>query len=69
MTAEPRAFVEAEKLAGGNVAKACNLLQVPRSAYYVWQEHVLSARAISDADLTAKIVAAHTLARVTPVGG
>jgi putative transposase len=59
MTAGCRAFVEAESHAGRNVAKACSLLQVSRSAYYTWQEHVPSARALSDAELTDKIVAAH----------
>ena len=34
MTAQTRAFVEAEKQAVGNVAKACVLLEVSRSAFY-----------------------------------
>jgi hypothetical protein len=34
MTAQRRAFVEAEKQADRNVAKACELLEVSRSAFY-----------------------------------
>ena len=65
MTAECRAFVEAEKLADRNVVKACGLLQVSRSAFYTWQSHVPCARALSDAELTERIVAAHAQSRGT----
>ena len=34
MTAEVQAFIEAEKHADRNVAKACELLDVSRSAFY-----------------------------------
>ena len=34
MTAEVQAFIEAEKQADRNVAKACELLEVSRSAFY-----------------------------------
>ena len=34
MNAQARAFVEAEKQAGRNVVKACELLEVSRSAFY-----------------------------------
>ena len=34
MNAQARAFVEAEKQAGRNVVKACELLEVFRSAFY-----------------------------------
>ena len=36
MTVQRRAFVEAEKTAGRNVAQACELLEVSRSAFYTW---------------------------------
>jgi len=65
MNAECRAFVEAEKLADRNVVKACGLLQVSRSAFYTWQRHVPSARALSDAELTSRIVVAHAQSRGT----
>ena len=63
MTTRCREFIEAEKQAGGNVVKACDLLQVSRSAFYAWHEHVPSARALSDAELTEKIRAVHRPAR------
>ena len=59
MTAEVQAFVEAEKQAVRNVAKAGELLEVPRSAFYVRLNHVPSARKLSDAELTERIRAIH----------
>jgi putative transposase len=59
MTAEVQAFIEAEKLADRNVAKACELLEVSRSAFYDRLNHVPSAREVSDAGLTEKIRAVH----------
>ena len=59
MSAQRRAFVEAEKQAGGNVVKACDLLQVSRSAFYQWRKQVPSARQVSDAELTEKIREIH----------
>ena len=44
-------FVEAEKHEGGNVAKACHLLEVSKSAYYERRKGVPSARQVSDAEL------------------
>jgi hypothetical protein len=45
-------FVEAEKAEqDGNVAMACVLLKVSRSAYYEWSKHIPSARDLSDAEL------------------
>jgi putative transposase len=52
-------FVEAEKSAGHNVTKACELLEVSRSAYYERRNGVPSERKITDAELTQKIVAIH----------
>ncbi len=65
MTTRCREFIEAEKRAGGNVVKACDLLQVSRSAFYAWHEHVLSPRALSDAELTEKIRAVHSASQGT----
>ena len=59
MTAEVRAFIEAEKHADRNVAKACELLEVSRSAFYEWLTHTRSAREISDAELTERIRPIH----------
>jgi putative transposase len=59
MTASCQAFVEAEKTAGRNVAKACELLEVSRSAFYDRLSQVPSAREISDAELTEKIGQIH----------
>jgi putative transposase len=59
MSAQRREFVEAEKQAGGNVVKACDLLQVSRSAFYQWRKQVPSARQVSDAELTEKIREIH----------
>jgi transposase InsO family protein len=53
-------FIEAEKAAGHNVAKACGLLEVSKSAYYERAKGVPSARQVSDAELTEKIIAIHT---------
>jgi putative transposase len=59
MTAETQAFIEAEKQADRNVAKACELLVVSRSAFYDRMVHIPSAREVSDAELTEKIKAIH----------
>jgi len=59
-------FIEAEKAElDGNVAKACVLLEVYRSAYYEWSKHVPSARELSDAELGDKIVDIHAKSRRT----
>jgi len=59
MAAETQAFIEAEKQADRNVAKACELLVVSRSAFYDRMVHIPSAREVSDAELTEKIKAIH----------
>ena len=59
MTAEVQAFIEAEKQADRNVAKACELLVVSRSAFYDRLDHIPSLREISDAELMEKIKAVH----------
>jgi putative transposase len=49
-------FIEAEKVAGRNVAKACLLLEVSKSAYYERRNGVPSQRELTDAALTEQIV-------------
>jgi len=48
-------FVEAEKAERRNVAKACELLQVSRSAFYDWHAHRPSARQLADDALGERI--------------
>lgn len=48
-------FIEAEKAGHHNVAKACELLEVSRSAFYEWHQHRPSARALADESLGARI--------------
>jgi transposase InsO family protein len=50
-------FIEAEKAEQGNVAKACELLEVSRSAFYDWHQHLPSRRDVADAELTERIEA------------
>lgn len=59
MTAEVQAFIEAEKTADRKVARACDLLEVSRSAFCDRLDHVSSAQEVSDAELTRKIRAIH----------
>jgi len=65
MIAETQAFIEAEKQADRNVAKACELLVVSRSAFYDRLDHTPSVREASDAELTEKIKAIHAASRGT----
>jgi putative transposase len=48
-------FLEAEKAEHRNVAKACELLEVSRSAFYDWHQHRPSARQIADEALAERI--------------
>jgi transposase InsO family protein len=52
-------FVEAEKAAGHAVVKACDLLEVSRSAYYQSRNGTPSERELTDAELTEQITAIH----------
>ncbi len=52
-------FVEAEKVSNGNVKRACELLEVSRSAYYAHRTDQPTAREQSDADLTEQITELH----------
>ena len=58
-------FVEAEKAEQRNVAKACELLEVSRSAFYEWSKHVPSPRQLADDELGERIVAVHKGSRGT----
>jgi transposase InsO family protein len=50
-------FIEAEKVAGRNVDKACHLLEVSKSAYYQRRNGAPSQRALTDAALLEQIIA------------
>jgi transposase InsO family protein len=59
-------FIEAEKAGqDGNVAKACELLEVSRSAYYEWSRHVPSRRRLDDDALGERIQAIYDESRGT----
>jgi transposase InsO family protein len=58
-------FIEAEKVKRRNVAKACVLLEVSRSAFYDWGKHLPSARQLADDELAEQIEAIHTHSRGT----
>jgi transposase InsO family protein len=52
-------FIEAEKVAARNVARACVLLKVSRSAYYTHRAGP-SPRQVADAELAAEITTVHS---------
>ncbi|NEA37414.1 IS3 family transposase [Streptomyces sp. SID13031] len=52
-------FIEAEKAGNHNIARACELLKVSRSAYYADRTNPGSPHARRDVELTAKIVEIH----------
>lgn len=52
-------FIEAEKAQQGNVARACQLLKVSRSAYYHRRSRGPSMRSRQDVELSAAIVEVH----------
>lgn len=59
-------FIEAEKAERhGNVARACELLEVSRSAYYDWSRHVPSRRSFDDEALGEHIERIHRDSRRT----
>jgi transposase InsO family protein len=58
-------FIEAEKTARRNVKRACELLQVSRSAYYQHATGRGSARSRTDAALTARIISVHEMSKGT----
>lgn len=57
MTVHP--FIEAEKAAGHNVKRACELLAVSRTAFYARRTGKPGPRAVRDAVLTQKITEVH----------
>jgi hypothetical protein len=59
MSAQARAFIEAEQAGSGNVVQACELLDVSRSAYHQWHQHTPSAREICDQELIERIENIH----------
>jgi transposase InsO family protein len=58
-------FIEAEKAEDGNVAMACRMLEVSRSAYYEWSRHVPSRRRLDDEALGERIQAIYDRSRGT----
>ncbi len=54
-----------EEQAAYPVTLLCRVLRVARSAYYAWARRGVSARARADADLLARIAAAHARSRRT----
>ncbi|MDQ8708400.1 IS3 family transposase [Streptomyces sp. LHD-70] len=63
MTVHP--FIEAEKQAGHNVKRACELLKVSRTAFYARRRSQPGPRAVRDAELTEQITTAHANSRGT----
>ncbi len=63
MTVHP--FIEAEKTAGHNVKRACELLKVSRAAFYARRTGTPGPRAVRDAELTQQITAVHEQSRGT----
>jgi transposase InsO family protein len=59
-------FIEAEKASGhGTVSRSCALLEVSRSAFYDWHQHLPSARRVADGELAQRIEAIHDASRGT----
>jgi transposase InsO family protein len=48
-------FIEAEQAEQRNVVKACEMLEVSRSAFYAWHQHIPSAREHADDELGERI--------------
>ena len=58
-------FIEAEKVEDRNVTKACELMEVSRSAFYDWARHEPSRREVSDAELGERIEKIYAKSRGT----
>ncbi|MFI8829395.1 IS3 family transposase, partial [Streptomyces sp. NPDC053431] len=58
-------FIEAEKTAGHNVKRTCELLEVSRTAYYTRRNGTPGPRAVRDAALTEQITVIHQQSRGT----
>ncbi|WP_405561313.1 IS3 family transposase [Streptomyces canus] len=63
MTVHP--FIEAEKHGGHSVKRACELLQVSRTAFYARRTAKPGPRAVRDTELTEKIAEVHERSRGT----
>ncbi|MFG2638721.1 IS3 family transposase [Streptomyces sp. NPDC048362] len=63
MSVDP--FIEAEKTTGHSVKRACELLEVSRTAYYARRNGTPGPRAARDAELTEKITTVHRRSRGT----
>ncbi|MFD9356453.1 IS3 family transposase [Streptomyces sp. NPDC060031] len=63
MTVHP--FIEAEKQSSHNVKRACELLEVSRTAFHARPGGTPGPRAVRDLELTEKITEAHEHSRVT----
>ncbi|MEU9834981.1 IS3 family transposase [Streptosporangium sp. NPDC048047] len=61
MKAHP--FIEAEKQGGHNVKRACELLEVSRSAFYARRQGASGPRAVRDAHLAERIAEVHRYSR------
>ena len=61
----PYPFIEAEEEEQRNVSKSCELLEVSRSAYYIWAAHTPSLREVSDDELGERIEAIYTASKGT----
>ncbi|MFD0078846.1 IS3 family transposase [Streptomyces sp. NPDC127166] len=58
-------FIEAEKTAGHNVKRTCELLKVSRTAYYARRTDTPGPRSVRDAEPTEQITAVHQHSRGT----
>ena len=58
-------FIEAEKVERRNVTRACELMEVSRSAFYDWQTHRPARRALDDLALGDRIAEIHAESRGT----
>ncbi len=56
-------FIEAEKVEDRNVTKACELMEVSRSAFYDWVQRQPSRREVSDAEFGERIEKIHAKSR------
>ncbi len=58
-------FIAAEKVEQHSVVKACELLEVSRSAFYEWHKHLPSARQMADGELGERIQVIYDQSRGT----
>jgi len=58
-------FIEAEQAEHRNVTKACELMEVSRSAFYEWHQHQPTRRELDDEELGEHIAAIHQHSRGT----